>query len=266
MLRKFIVRMFLCFAALMCAALLSICIAGYLAFRQPGFYADLRAQEFSASDQAKVKADFQLMESEFLRWRQQSVAFQRTHASPSEAILRRVTSLPEYDPQHDTHSVTITERQINAQLTAAEGQSKHPLRNVRMRLGQNGISMACELVTSKASCVLSVDVVPTLTAEGGMQLDLLSARIGSLRLPMKTLLHWLPLNARDLGSNMRLDLTGPTPCICLDTPTVDPEAPSIRSVTCSEGKITVEFLAPVLKQRTNTNSATPLATDMISAP
>lgn len=266
MLRKFIFRLFLCFAVLTSAAILAVGIVGYLAFRQPGFYADLQAQEFTASDRAAAKADLRDMEMEFRRWREQSVANQRTRESQSDAILRRITRQTQYDPQHDTHSVTIAERQINAQLAAAEGRSNRPLQNVRMRLGQDHISLACEFVTSRTSCVLSVDVVPTLTAEGRLQLDLLSARIGSLRLPMKTLLHWLPLDSRDLGSNMRLDLTGPTPCICLDTSTDDPEAPSIRSVTCAEGKVTVEFLAPVLNQRTNTDSATPLAADMLSAP
>lgn len=266
MLRKFIFRLFLCFAVLTSAAVLAVCITGYLAFRQPGFYADLRAQEFSASDQAAAKADLRVMEMEFRRWREQSVANQRTQESQSDTILRRITRQTQYDPQHDTHSVTITERQINAQLAAAEGPSHRPLQNVRMRIGQDRLSLACEFVTSKASCVFSVETAPKLTAEGRLQLDLMSARIGSLRLPMKTLLHWLPLDARDLGSNMRLDLTGPTPCISLDTSADDPEAPSIRSVTCSEGKITVEFLAPVLNQRTNQDGARPLAADMITAP
>lgn len=266
MLRKFFIRLFLCVVALMSAAFLSVCIAGYLAFRQPGFYADLRAQEFTAKDQLETKTAFQLMESEFRRWKGRSVTLQRTHESPSDAILHGLTGLNKYDPRHDTHSVTITERQINAQFAAAEGQSNRPLQNVRMRIGQDRLSLACEFVTSKASCVLSVETAPKLTAEGRLQLDLLSARIGSLRLPMKTLLHWLPLDARDLGSNMRLDLTGPTPCISLDTSADDPEAPSIRSVTCSEGQITVEFLAPVLHQRTNTDTATPLAANMTSAP
>jgi hypothetical protein len=266
MLRKFLIRLFLCVVALMSAAFLSVCIAGYLAFRQPGFYADLRAQEFTAKDQMETKTAFQLMESEFRQWKGRSVALQRTQKSPSEAVLHRITGLKEYDPQQDTHSITITEKQINTQLAAAESQSNRPLQNVRMRIDQDRLSLACEFVTSKASCVLSVETAPTLTSEGRLQLDLLSARIGSLRLPMKTLLHWLPLDARDLGSNMRLDLAGPTPCIRLDASTDDPEAPSIRSLTCSEGKLTVEFLAPVLSPQISPDSATPLAADGTSAP
>ena len=58
---------------------------------------------------------------------------------------------------------------------------------------------------------------------------------------------------------MELDLTGPTPYICLNISDDDPEAPSMRSLTCSDGEVTVEFLAPALNLPESAGSTTPLA-------
>ena len=99
MLRKLVFRLFLCLVALMSIAFLTVCVAGYLAFRQPDYYTDLRDQPFSEADQAAAKAAFRLMENELRRWSDRSVALQRTQSSPFHATILPMMPLSEYDPQ-----------------------------------------------------------------------------------------------------------------------------------------------------------------------
>ncbi len=103
-----------------------------------------------------------------------------------------------------------------------------------------------------------MELKPTLTPEGCLRVDFVSARIGQLPLPLKTALRFIPRDMHRLGHNMELDLTAPTPRINLDLADDGPNAPSIHSIQCQQGAVTIELLAPVLKRQQDDRDSTPL--------
>jgi hypothetical protein len=86
-------------------------------------------------------------------------------------------------------------------------------------------------------------------SDGRLRLDLVTARVGRLPLPLRAILSCLPRDVFHSGNYAELDLTGPTPGVCLHFSDNEPESPSVKSIKCTEGVITIEFLAPVLKSR-----------------
>ncbi|MCU0880957.1 MAG: hypothetical protein MUF06_24580, partial [Pirellulaceae bacterium] len=223
------------------------CIAGYLAFQPPVFYADLRAQQYSASEQMAAEAFFERLERDLQRWTDRSVALQRGQLSNTSVKTPLNAWLSDYDPTQDTHSVTVTEKHVNVQLASGEVIASRHWQNPRVHMRKDCLSLAVEVVTSRATCVLSLDLKPTLTPERRLHLDLVSARIGQLPLPLRSFLRWLPREVHHVGSGMELDLTAPTPHFSLDVSDSDPESPIAKSIQCSDGEVTIEFLAPVLK-------------------
>lgn len=260
MVRKFFVRLFLCFVALIGIVVLSACIAGYLALQQPAFYADLCAQQFSEGDQFAAKVFFQHMEKDLRLWRDRSLARQgeRSSDSTTPATAIRDAFLGEYDPTKDTHSISIRERQINALLASGKAGVSGEWRNPRIRIRQDGVDFAFELVVSKARFVLSVELKPALSSESCLRLDLMAVRIGDLPLPLSTILRWLPGDAHYSGSDIEVDLTAPTPHICLNFSDKNPESPSVKSFKCMEREVTIEFLAPQLNCQQNERATAPL--------
>jgi hypothetical protein len=267
MFRKLFVRLFLCCVALVGILVVSLCIAGYLALQQPAFYADRLAQQFSNSDQMAANASFQRVEQDLRRWTDRSVALQRAH-SLSDSTKRAnaslealpLESLPgDYDPTQDTHSISFSEKQINAQFASQKVSRTGEWQNPRVRIGSDRIDFGFEFVTSRASCVLSAELKPTLTSDGKLRLDLLSTRVGRLPIPLGTILRCLPRNICNLGSGAELNLTGSTPSICLNLPDNGGKSPAVKSIKCTEGEITIEFFAPVVNRQQTERRTTPLA-------
>lgn len=253
MFRKIIVRLFLCFFVLIGSVVLAVGIAGYLAIQRPAFYAELRDQAFSKSDQIAANGIFQ----DVARWSDRSIALQRSQlsdaATPAIGISNATVSnasVAHYDPIHDTFSVTFTQKQINAQFAANKASVSGQCRNPRIRIGRDRIDVACEVVTSKVNCVLSAELKPTVTADGRLRLDLLAARIGQLPIPLR-ILSWLPRNICHAGNGMDMDLTAPTPYFCLNVSDNGSKSPAIKAIQCKEGEITMEFGAPILKRQQN---------------
>jgi uncharacterized protein YpmS len=261
MIRKLILRLFLFCVALMGLAVLSIVVAGLLALRQPPFYAALRAQQFSDSDRLAAETFFEHAESSLKQWERRSIALQRRESSAKStiAIAMLDPSSKTYHPQQDTHSITISEKHINAQLASVGSMSSRQFQHPRIQMKQDRISLACELVTSKITCILSADLQPALTSDQNLRVDLVSVQIGQLPLPLKTIVSWLPQDDIKLGNDLTLDLTDPTPHFVLDIADHHSQTPSIKSIACSEGEITIEFSAPILKRQPSDSGTTPLA-------
>jgi hypothetical protein len=117
---KLFSRLFRCIVALIGVIVLFGSIAGFLAIHEPAFYADLRSQKFSKEDQTAAKDFLQHMERDFRLWSLRSLALQRAQisdsATPAPNILFATPS--GYDPVADTHSLSITEKHINAQFAS----------------------------------------------------------------------------------------------------------------------------------------------------
>lgn len=245
MLHNLFVRLFRCFVVLIGIAVLSVCIAGYFAFQQPAFYADLRAQKFSQSDEVAAKTSFQRMQLDLRLWSERSIGLQRAQRSTTAKAIPGA-SRTEYDPTHDTHTITITEQQINALLASNSAKLSRELQNPRVRFEPDHIDLGIELVTPKASGVLSTKLKLASVSQGQLRLEIVSARIGRLPLPLRPILRCLPREVIHAGSNLELDLTGPTPHVCLSLSGQGSMTPSAKSIKCAAGKMTIEFLAPVL--------------------
>ena len=95
-----------------------------------------------------------------------------------------------------------------------------------------------------------MDLKPTLTSEGRLRLDLVTARIGQLPLPLR-LLRWLPRDISRSGGDVELDLTAPTPHMRLNLSGNGSKFPSVKSIKCVDGEITIEFFAPVVRRQQN---------------
>jgi hypothetical protein len=262
MFRKLFVRLFLSAVAVLGIIVLTVGIAGYLALQQPAFYTDLLAQQFSSSDQTAANASFQLIGDDLRRWTDRSLALQRVQLLPDSAKRANASleALPgDYDPAQDTHSISFSEKQINAQFASQKVSRTGEWQNPRVRIGQDRIEFGFEFVTSAASCVLSAELKPTSTSDGKLRLDLLSARVGRLPIPLGTILRYLPRNACNLGSGAELNLTGATPSICLNLSDNGGKSPAVKSIECTDGEITIEFFAPVVNRQQNDRRTTPLA-------
>lgn len=249
MLRNLFVRLFRCFVVLIGIAILSVCIAGYFAFQQPAFYADLRAQKFSQRDALAVKTSFQRMELDLKLWSERSISLQRAQRSATATPKRAIpgASRSKYDPTQDTHSITITEQQLNAQLASGKTKISRELRNPRVRIAPDHIDLGIEFVTPKASCVLSTKLKLAPISQGRLRLEIVSARIGQLPLPLNTILRCLPREVIHSGGDLELNLTSPTPHLCLNVSGQGPTAPAVKSIKCLDGEMTIEFLAPVFR-------------------
>lgn len=248
MIRKIIIRLFLCCLALMTVAVVSICLAAYLALSQPAFYADLRAQQFTKQDQLAAEKSFQVMERDLKYWHDRSLALQRRQLAMTGDGTPLDESLSAYDLSRDTHAVTVTQKQINAQMASGEALVSGKCPNPRLRMQRDGIWLGFEVTTGAATCVLSVQLKPIATPEGDLRVDLVAARVGRLPLPLKSTLALLPREVHDLGNNLELDLTASTPHIRLDLSGGDAESPSIDSIQCLDSEMTFKFRAPVLKR------------------
>lgn len=251
MLRKIFLRLIFCGGALMGVVVLSGCLAGYLAFQQPAFYAALRGQQFSNIELQEATAHFEHMERDLRLWNERSLALQARPAPDSPAPARADPKPPrnDYDPAKDTRSITVTEQQINAQLAALKTGDRGEWRHPRVRIRPDFVDVAFEVVLPQASCVVSAELKPALAPDGRLRLELTAARIGRLPLPLSTILQLLPRDLELPEDDMEVDLTPPTPHVCLDVTDGDPRCPAVKSIKCAEGVITIEFHAPVLNAR-----------------
>lgn len=227
---------------------LTTCAAGYLALQEPAFYADLRKQQFTPADELASRAYFELVDQDYRRWRERSLALQRAQLTNPAPIDAHGTAPQAYDAARDTYYVTLTEAQFNARLAAEQSSAQREWRNLRVQFRPDCFTVAFELATSAGHCVVSTDLKPALTPGACLQIEPLALRVGRLRLPLDSLLRALPADSHALGDDVSLDLTGSTPHFRLDLTRRGPEAVAIRSIQCGDGKLTLGFAAPTLER------------------
>lgn len=258
MLRKLLFRLFLIAFILTGTVVATVCVAGYLALQQPGFYAELRAQEFAPAEQKTSELAFRAMEQDFKRWVEGSLRQQAQQANPMAANPLALVGLqPKYDPTQDTHTVRVTAQQLNAQL--ASTSRRGDWRNPRVRIAKDRVGVAFEVATPELSCVVAGELKPTITDDGRLRLDLLSARIGQLPLPLNTILGCLPRDIVLEDDEVELNLAPPSPHMSFKLANQREQTPRVKSIQCTEGQIAVEFAAPILKAEQNKRDPAPLA-------
>ncbi|MCO6045045.1 YpmS family protein [Aeoliella sp. ICT_H6.2] len=248
MIRKAILRLLLASVAIAVVVVTAIMVAGYLALQQPGYYAALRAVELQPADQAAAELYWRQTAADYERWMQNSIARQQaalkqTPDAPAEAAPLRMP----YNPATDTHEVRFTQRQLNAQLAGSKATQSGDWRNPRVRIGHDCIDVAFEVTSDEVTCFPSIALRPAIDADGNLRLEIVSAQIGQLPLPMKTILRNLPEEiGRKASRDVQLDLTSPSPSVTVNLPSTGKDSPTVKSLTCQEGEMVVEFLPPVI--------------------
>lgn len=236
MIRKIIVRTFFVGAVLTCLVVVSGLTAGYLAFQQPGFYANLRSQDVSAESEDQLKQQA----ADFETWIQNSLTSQ--HAQSISDVDAQA-----YDPATDTYTVQVSERQLNGLLVSRRsgaGDMQHP----RVRVEQDSVRLGAEFVIDGTKLVVSAAVKPTVGADGRLQFEIQSGHVGRLRLPLNTLLSLMDSNVKQLSNGLELQANGSTPTLILNQ-TTRPKAPKVQAIDCKNGLIAVTFQAPVLPDK-----------------
>lgn len=266
MVRKLVKRLLFLSVALVAAVTLTAGIAVYYALQTPDFYAELRGQEFSKGEQKAAELTVRAMEKNFKQWTAQSLQRQRKPAGDAQEMLGGLLqgAQGEYDPKQDTHQVLLTQQQLNVLLASSASSGRGEWQNPRVRIRQDHLDFAMEVVTPKLTCTLSVDLKPSLQTENNLRLELIAARIGQLTLPVSTITGWLPRELRlSKQNNVELDLTGTTPQLVVDLSEDHPQSPTVRSLVCSEGELTITFAAPVLKPQVEETGEAPLALSQV---
>lgn len=245
MLRKLIKRVVVITISINSVAVLALAVMGYLATLEPSYYVALRNQEFSQTDHMALEANFKLLERELSHWTHSSIERQRSQVGDLSGEAPQGGR--DYDPANDVKSVEVTQDQLNTVFSLSTSTQKGDWRNPRIRLGEDRLDFAFELAAEEFYLVLSAELQPSLMPDGRVRLDLISARIGKLRLPVQTVLSWLPLEPSYREDNLEFRLTEATPHVLVTPPDVGENSPSVKSLKCVDGKLLVELLPPVVE-------------------
>ncbi|QDU56237.1 hypothetical protein [Aeoliella mucimassa] len=250
MLRKIVVRLFLGGVAVVGLVFVGLSVCGYLAFQEPGFYAALENQSYTDADRQAANDAMRQSDEEFRRWRELSLARQQTKPIGLNQVVN-VPNVPEkvaYNPEQDVYSVRITQQQLNAQLSAGNKSGNQSVGVPRISIQQDRIDLGMQVEASDTSCVISASLKPMMTETGDLRFEIVSAHIGQLPIPLKTIAKYLPANAVQSDHQMTLNLAAATPYIDLHLSQTQQKAARVKSIECQEGLICFEFLPPLVEQ------------------
>ncbi len=234
MIRRVLRRCLIAGAIVTGLVVVTVVIAGFLALRTPGFYAERLESPLSLAEQAAAKAHWQHVTQSYDQWLAHSVTMQRTDAAN------------EYDPSQDRHVLRVTESHINALVASNKFPTRGAVQNPRFRINDDQTEVAFQLVSENVTCVVSAVLKPTLRTDGRLQLDILSARVGQLPIPLRTLIKCSPGEIKHTQGGMELDFTLPSPHITLKVFNRVGQSAKPKAVHCMDGELLVEFVAPSL--------------------
>ncbi|MEN0110299.1 MAG: hypothetical protein AAF805_06210 [Planctomycetota bacterium] len=225
-----VVRRAFRFAAVLAAgSVASLAIAAGLAVWPPGFYADWRDRAPTAQEVQAATARVNAQRESYLRWRVAAAA----------AAAQRGEAAGPAPPPPTPHEVSVTDGDLNRLLAA---ETRDALRSPCFRVTEGRIAVAAALPPELASLVVSCELAPRLTADGVAVLDIHSARVGRLPLPVGLVARFLPSERSRVSGNLYLDLTAGRPRLTLD---LGDRARSLRaqSLRCLDGRVVVRFAA-----------------------
>lgn len=198
------------------AALIIVIIAVVLAVQTPEFYQQRRQL---AGNQASVTEDLQQQFSELESW---------------------AAGASEQDEQ--TRSIIIPEAALNAWMNH-DASSMSDLQHPRVELSEDQIRLGVEVGREKAWGIFSICVSPVIAADNRLHLELTSARVGSLPVPLNTVLRRLSPQLEQSGQRTQLDVSGPSPIIVVRLPDRKRTTPQLKTVECRDGQLELEFVA-----------------------
>lgn len=237
MIRKIVVRTLIAAAAAFVLALIALCVAGVLAVQQPEFYTRLKAQDTT------VDADELILRERaaFDEWLKSSIENQRQQVASGDSKTDR------YDPSLDTHSIQITEQQLNGMLMSGLKRAGD-VQNPRVCLSAGSVQLGVEVFLDGTRLVVSTSLKPLVASDGRMHFEIQSGYVGNLRIPLQTLLGLLEDEVASISGDVQLDLSGSTPVIVLNTKQKK-DSPTIQAVDCLEGQLQITFQAPMVTQK-----------------
>ena len=245
MFRKLILRLVMMTVVIKAVAVIALAVMGYLAWQEPAYYATLRSQVFLPADEQALETNLKFIERDLAVWTHASLERQRRQSNALPAGLQQADEA--YDPRADVKSITVTQDQLNAMFASSSATKQGDWRNPRIRLEQDQLDFAFEIVAQQFRLVFSVELQPSLEPDGRLRFDLLSARVGKLPLPVQTVLQWLPLEPSYRDKNMELFLTGTTPHVLVAPPELGKDTPTVQSIQLVRGKLIVELLPPIVE-------------------
>jgi hypothetical protein len=271
MLKRIVVRVIRVGLTLFGLLVAATLLAGYLAMSGPAFYVERTTAAATRAEQAAAQEQFEQSQAAIAAWLAASASRQQAQlagSSPPVGIAGevRVAAWQEpYDPTRDVYVFRATEQQLNSLLAGQEHSAGDSLQNVRVRLSEGGAELGAEIradlggaKSSSRTLVLSMVLQPTLTADGTLRLDIQSARVGRLPIPLRTILRCMPRPIVYSAHDADLDLNPESPHLALKLPRSDSATPTIKSIHCLRGEIVVELLPPVLKAPRNDVAASSL--------
>lgn len=237
MIRKLVVRTLIACAAVVGLTLIALCVAGVLAVQQPEFYTRAKAQVPAVDAEEWVRQEG----AEFEQWMKNSIERQRRQTVLSDPTADR------YDPNLDTHSICLTEQQLNG-MFASGLKSAGDVQNPRVGLSAASLQLGVEVVLDETRLVVSTSLKPFVASDGRMHFELQSGYVGNLRIPLQTLLSLLQNEMTTISSDLELDLSGSKPVLVWNSKR-DKESPIIQAVHCSDSHLEITFQAPVITQK-----------------
>jgi len=231
-----VIRTLLAGAALFSVCLIALAITGYLALRQPDFYADLQHQGDSEPD---IVADMEQKVREFEEWAMRSSALDSRKRS--EGIP--VKTAPRNDvATSNIYCLEMTEKQLNASLSSS-GSSAGSVRDPRVQILDGKLCVGAEIHVSDYRFIFSGDLKPQITSEGKLRFEIMNTHLGSLPFPLHTLLNLMSEHMNVTAPKFHLDLTGQTPVVTANISRSGPNSPTVESIHCVDGSLTIEFQA-----------------------
>ena len=233
--RKFIVRTVKIFAVFAAMLITGVAIAGYLAFSQPVFYAELRASD---SENSKPHATLQTQLKEFQLWLRKT----KEEAAYLAAMnnLSEEGEVPALSATEQSRVFTITEQQLNAHLDTKDFHAGD-LRAPRFQLLENQIRFGAELYLGDSCFIISSTVTPTVTPDKKVKLTLTNTRVGNLPFPLHSALQLVSKHSKLTGRNYRMKRNGEAPVIVVDIPHHQAKDLVVRLVEFRAGVVNIEF-------------------------
>lgn len=239
MIRKFLIRTVLIGGVFTVLVAIGLTVAGLLACRTPDFYAEV--QHVAKLDQTS-QAEIEKIATDFRAWSVQVVSSKSSAGSTAAA----------------THTVTLNEQQINTLL--AEGAGAGDVRNVRVKLTEDGIQLGAEVGSGGSGgsrWILSAELKPSVSTNGTLQFEIYRPRLGCLRIPLQTVLSLLPDRKNVSSRSFRIDASGSQTRLLVNLSRTRTKGVVVNSVQCSEGRLLIGFEAQPASDGTLANLAEP---------
>ncbi|MEM7453114.1 MAG: hypothetical protein AAF456_02055 [Planctomycetota bacterium] len=237
MILKILFRMFLGCVAFV---LLIVAVAGvsvWMAMSEPSFYAELKAQAYTAADAQEVEERLMAETADIEKWMVSSIA--------NDQNMQQLADNGAQPQPPENKSIVLTQDDLNALFAGGE-YSQGDLQNLRIQIQEDRIRMAGEIFAGEdASVVVTADLRLTMGADDKLKLEILGGKIGRLPLPTQWLLQMIPQNELAGDENVEFCFHDPVPHILIDV--IDSQnTPNLEGIKASEGEVKLEFSAPRL--------------------